>query len=159
MSDHSIWVLEYGFVDRFPASNLFAAQPNEGHRRMPYCFALLRSGDRYVLVDNGFADEAIYRRLTDKYGRTQWAAPVHVLDRIGVAATQIDTVILTHNHFDHAGCTGAFPNAHIYIQQREIAQYEAALKRPRRFEYLTRSCEAGLPALLTERDRSGLATY
>lgn len=27
MSDYSIWVLEYGFVDRFPASNLFAAQP------------------------------------------------------------------------------------------------------------------------------------
>ncbi|MFB9831884.1 N-acyl homoserine lactonase family protein [Actinoallomurus acaciae] len=159
MSDHSIWVLEYGYVDRFPASNLFAAQPNEGHRRMPYCFALVRSADRCVLVDNGFADEATYRRLTDKYGRTRWAAPVHVLDRIGVTAAQVDAVVLTHNHFDHAGCTGAFPNAHVYIQRREIAQYEAALERPRRFEYLTRSCEPGLPALLAERDREGLATY
>jgi N-acyl homoserine lactone hydrolase len=159
MSDHSVWVLEYGFVDRFPASNLFAAQPNEGHRRMPYCFALVRSADRCVLVDNGFADEAVYRRLTDKYGRTRWADPVHVLDRIGVSAAQVDTVILTHNHFDHAGRTSAFPNAHVHIQRREIAEYEAALKRPRRFEYLTRSCEAGLPALLVERDREGLATY
>lgn len=159
MSDHSIWVLEYGFVDRFPASNLFAAQPNEGHRRMPYCFALVRSAGRCALVDNGFADEATYRRLTAKYGRTEWAAPVHVLDRIGIAATQIDTVILTHNHFDHAGCTDAFPNAHVHIQEREIAQYRAALERPRRFEYLTRSCEPRLPEILAERDREGLVTY
>ncbi|SFO18584.1 N-acyl homoserine lactonase family protein [Actinomadura madurae] len=158
MSDHSIWVLEYGFVDRFPASNLFAAQPNEGHRRMPYCFALVRSADRCALVDTGFADEATYRRLTAKYGRTGWAAPVDVLDRIGVAAAQVDTVILTHNHFDHAGCAGAFPNAHVYIQQREITQYEAALRRPPRFEYLTRSCQADLPALLAERERDGLGT-
>lgn len=155
MSDHSIWVLEYGFVDRFPASNLFAAQPNEGHRRMPYCFALVRSADRCALVDTGFADEATYRRLTAKYGRTGWAAPVDVLDRIGVAAAQVDTVILTHNHFDHAGCAGAFPNAHVYIQQCEITQYEAALRRPPRFEYLTRSCQPDLPALLAERERDG----
>ncbi|MCP9952624.1 N-acyl homoserine lactonase family protein [Actinomadura madurae] len=158
MSDHSIWVLEYGFVDRFPASNLFAAQPNEGHRRMPYCFALVRSADRCALVDTGFADEATYRRLTAKYGRTGWAAPVDVLDRIGVAAAQVDTVILTHNHFDHAGCAGAFPNAHVYIQQCEITQYEAALRRPPRFEYLTRSCQPDLPALLAERERDGLGT-
>jgi N-acyl homoserine lactone hydrolase len=159
MSDHSIWVLEYGFVERFPASNLFAAQPNEGHRRMPYCFALVRSADRCVLVDNGFADEAVYRRLTGKYGRTGWAAPVDVLDRIGVAATQVDAMILTHNHFDHAGCTGAFPNAHVYIQEREVTRYKAALERPRRFEYLTRSCEPELLAILDERDRAGLVTY
>ncbi|URM98139.1 N-acyl homoserine lactonase family protein [Actinomadura madurae] len=158
MSDHSIWVLEYGFVDRFPASNLFAAQPNEGHRRMPYCFALVRSADRCALVDTGFADGATYRRLTAKYGRTGWAAPVDVLDRIGVATAQVDTVILTHNHFDHAGCAGAFPNAHVYIQQREITQYEAALRRPPRFEYLTRSCQPDLPALLAERERDGLGT-
>jgi N-acyl homoserine lactone hydrolase len=159
MSGHSIWVLEYGFVDRFPASNLFAAQPNEGHRRMPYCFALVRSADRCVLVDNGFADEATYRRLSAKYGRTEWAAPVDVLGRIGVSAAQVDTVILTHNHFDHAGCTGAFPNAHVYIQEREVEQYRAALARPRRFEYLTRSCEPELLAVLAERDRVGLVTY
>ena len=46
VSDYSVSVLEYGFVDQFPASNLFAAQPNEGRGRMPYCFALVRSAER-----------------------------------------------------------------------------------------------------------------
>lgn len=156
--DYEILVLEYGFVDRFPASNLFAAQPNEGHRRMPYCFALVRSAERVILVDTGFADDATYRRLTAKYGPTKWAAPTAVLRRAGVDAQDVDTVILTHNHFDHAGCAAEFRNAHLYIQRREITGYRAALALPRRFEFLTRSCEPGLPALLDERGRAGLAT-
>ncbi|MDQ7910451.1 N-acyl homoserine lactonase family protein [Phytohabitans sp. ZYX-F-186] len=147
----SIWILEYGFVDRFPASNLFAAQPNEGHRRMPYCFGLLRSAERCVLVDTGFADPATYERLTAKYGRTRWRAPVDVLARVGVAAEDVDTILLTHNHFDHAGCVDAFPAAHVWIQRREIECYQAAAARPARFEFLTRSCQADLPERLAAR--------
>lgn len=158
MTDYSIWVLEYGFVDRFPASNLFAAQPNEGYRRMPYCFALVRSAQRCILVDTGFADDAAYGRLTAKYGRTRWAPPTEVLRRAGVHPDDVDTVLLTHNHFDHAGCAAAFRNAHLYIQRREITSYRAALAMPRRFEFLTRSCEPVLPGLLEERGRGGLAT-
>ncbi|GID30707.1 N-acyl homoserine lactonase family protein [Paractinoplanes brasiliensis] len=144
----SVTVLEYGYVDRFPASNLFAAQPNEGYRRMPYCFGLLRSADRCILVDTGFHDPAVHQRLTGKYGRTQWARPVDVLARVGVRPEQVDTILLTHNHFDHAGCVGDFPGAHVWIQRREIDSYVAAAARPARFEFLTRSCQADLPALL-----------
>ncbi|MFI5894146.1 N-acyl homoserine lactonase family protein [Actinoplanes sp. NPDC051513] len=147
----SIWILEYGYVDRFPASNLFAAQPNEGHRRMPYCFGLLRSADRCILVDTGFADPAVYERLSAKYGDTQWCAPVDVLARVGVRPHQVDTVLLTHNHFDHAGCVGDFPEAHVWIQRREIDGYAAAAARHPRFEFLTRSCQADLPQHLAGR--------
>jgi N-acyl homoserine lactone hydrolase len=147
----SLWILEYGYVDRFPASNLFAAQPNEGHRRMPYCFGLARSADRCVLIDTGFADRAVYDRLTLKYGDTRWADPVDVLARIGVAADEVDTILLTHNHFDHAGCVSSFPAAHVWIQQREIALFREAAARPARFEFLTRSCQADLPEQLAAR--------
>lgn len=158
MTDYQIRVIEYGYVEQFPASNLLAAQPHQGHRRMPYCFALLRSADRCVLVDCGFADEATYQRLTAKYGRTRWAAPTEVLRRAGADPDEVDTVILTHNHFDHAGCAAEFRNAHLYIQRREITEYQAARAMPRRFEFLTRSCEPALPELLDERARAGLAT-
>ncbi|WP_422768703.1 N-acyl homoserine lactonase family protein [Plantactinospora sp. WMMC1484] len=147
----SIWILEYGYVARFPASNLFAAQPNEGHRRMPYCFGLLRSADRCVLVDTGFADKAIHDRLTAKYGETSWRDPVDVLARVGVRPEEVDTVLLTHNHFDHAGRVDAFGAAHVHIQRREIESYLAAAARPARFEFLTRSCQADLPQLLATR--------
>ncbi|GLY98620.1 hydrolase glyoxylase [Actinoplanes sp. NBRC 103695] len=142
----SIWILEYGYVDRFPASNLFAAQPNEGHRRMPYCFGLLRSAGRCVLVDTGFFDPAVHARLTAKYGETRWLPPVDVLARVGVRPSQVDTILLTHNHFDHAGCVADFPGARVWIQRREIESYLAAAARPGRFEFLTRSCQPDLPA-------------
>ncbi|MBX6769174.1 MAG: N-acyl homoserine lactonase family protein [Actinomadura rubrobrunea] len=147
----SIWILEYGYVDRFPASNLFAAQPNEGYRRMPYCFGLVRSADRCLLVDTGFADRQTHDRLTAKYGATRWCSPVEVLARVGVRPEEVDTILLTHNHFDHAGCVGAFPTAHVWIQRREIDCYLAAAARPRRFEFVTRSCQADLPQLLATR--------
>ncbi|MDG4832524.1 N-acyl homoserine lactonase family protein [Solwaraspora sp. WMMD1047] len=147
----SIWIIEYGYVDRFPASNLFAAQPNEGHRRMPYCFGLVRSADRCVLVDTGFADPVIHERLTAKYGDTRWCDPVDALARVGVAAERVDTVLLTHNHFDHAGRLDGFPAAHVWIQRREIDGYLAAAARPARFEFLTRSCQADLPQRLAAR--------
>lgn len=147
----SIWILEYGYVDRFPASNLFAATPNEGHRRVPYCFGLVRSPERCVLVDTGFADRATYDRLTAKYGHTRWRAPVDVLARVGVAPDQVDTILLTHHHVDHAGCVDAFPAAHVWIQRREIDCYLAAAARPARFGFLTRFCQADLPQLLAGR--------
>ena len=146
-----IQILEYGYVDRFPASNLFAAQPNEGRRRMPYCFGLVRSSDRCILVDTGFFDAAVHERLTRKYGETRWAHPVDVLARVGVAPEQVDTILLTHNHFDHAGCVDAFPAAHVHIQRREIDSYVAVAARPHRFEFLTRSCQADLPEHLAGR--------
>lgn len=147
----SLWILEYGYVDRFPASNLFAAQPHEGHRRMPYCFGLARSAGRCVLIDTGFADPAVHARLTAKYGETRWAAPAGVLRRIGIEPSQVDTILLTHNHFDHAGCVGDFPAAHVWIQKREIDEYLTAAARPARFEFLTRSCQADLPRRLAAR--------
>lgn len=147
----SIWILEYGYVDRFPASNLFAAAPNEGYRRIPYCFGLVRSPERCLLVDTGFADQAIYDRLTAKYGATRWCAPVDVLARVGVRPEQVDTVLLTHNHVDHAGCVDAFPAAHVWIQRREIESYLAATARPARFGFLTSFCQADLPQQLAGR--------
>jgi glyoxylase-like metal-dependent hydrolase (beta-lactamase superfamily II) len=118
---------------------------------MPYCFGLARSADRCVLVDTGFFDRAVHERLTAKYGDTRWSAPVDVLARAGVRPDEVDTILLTHNHFDHAGCVGAFPAAHVWIQRREIEHYLAAAARPARFEFLTRSCQADLPQQLAAR--------
>jgi N-acyl homoserine lactone hydrolase len=159
MADYSIWVLEYGYVDRFPASNLFIAQPHEGHRRMPYCFGLLRSADRCILVDTGFADDAVYQRLTTRYGATHWTSPVEMLSRIGVRPPDVDTILLTHNHLDHSGCVAEFPNADVHLQRREVTSYQEALARPRRFEFLLRATDAALPDVLTDRDRAQRVTY
>ena len=159
MTDYSIWVLEYGYVDAFPASSLLIAQPHQGHRRMPYCFGLLRSADRCILVDTGFANDAVYQRLTDRYGTTYWTRPTEMLARIGVAPGDVDAILLTHNHLDHSGCVADFPNAEVYVQRRELTKYQDAVARPRRFEFLLRATDPALPDILSDRDRAQRLTY
>lgn len=41
-------------------------------------------------------------------------------------------MILTHNHFDHAGNVDAFPNAHVYVQHTEVRKFLWARSLPRR---------------------------
>lgn len=152
MANHSIWIVEYGYIDRFPASNLFAAQPNEGHRRMPYCFGVVRSAERVVLVDTGFADPGMYDRLATKYGdQNAWADPVELVSRCGISADEVDEVILTHSHFDHAGRVPGFPNARVVIQGRELEGLRTAAARGPRFEFLVRSSQNDLSEHLASR--------
>lgn len=152
MADHSIWVVEYGYIDRFPASNLFAAQPNEGHRRMPYCFGVVRSAERVILVDTGFFDPGMHERLAAKYGEGNvWADPVDVVGRCDVAPDDVDVVVLTHAHFDHAGRVPGFPRAHVVIQAHELEALRAAEARGPRFEFLARSSQKDLADHLAQR--------
>ncbi len=159
MTDYSVWVLEYGYVDRFPVSNLLAAQPHQGTRRMPYCFGLLRSAEQCILVDTGFADAAVHQRLSTRYGGTYWSSPVEVLSRVGVRPEEVDSILLTHNHLDHSGCVPDFPAAQVYVQRRELRRYHDALASPRRFEFLLRATDPALPGELAERDRQLRVTY
>jgi N-acyl homoserine lactone hydrolase len=158
LADYSIWLLEYGYIDRYPASNLFAAQPFEGFRRMPHCFGLVRSADRCILVDTGFWDEQRHRGLGQKYGDTQWKPPAEVLRRAFIEPADVDTVILTHNDFDHAGSVQDFPSAHVYIQREEIIRFLEAATLPASFGFLMKSAQPDLPATLAERAEQGLAT-
>jgi N-acyl homoserine lactone hydrolase len=158
MSDYSISLIEYGYVDRFPASNLFAAQPFEGFRRMPYCFGLIRSRERCILVDTGFWDEDRHRLLNTKYGETFWQPPVDVLRRVGVEPSDVDTIVLTHNDFDHAGGVTAFPDAHVYVQREEMERYAENASLPSRFGFLTNVAQKDLPETLADRDARGLLT-
>src|SRR5690606_17726904 len=54
-------------------------------------------------------------------GRAIDIEPRQALQQIGIAAETIETVIVTHLHFDHAGTLDHFPNARFHIQEAEVA--------------------------------------
>ncbi|TFD98181.1 MBL fold metallo-hydrolase [Jeotgalibacillus sp. R-1-5s-1] len=89
---------------------------------------LIRTGERNLLIDSGVG----YGKLDDKkkrnYGVTREAALDQSLKELGLTLEDIDTVLMTHMHFDHAGgLTGitdghlysVFPNADIYTSEIE----------------------------------------
>jgi glyoxylase-like metal-dependent hydrolase (beta-lactamase superfamily II) len=79
------------------------------------CF-VIRSGDKTILVDSGFAGK------TEQVGRL-----AENLKTINVAPADIDMIVMTHMHPDHeAGLTEAsgkaiFPNAELLLHENELA--------------------------------------
>jgi glyoxylase-like metal-dependent hydrolase (beta-lactamase superfamily II) len=54
--------------------------------------------------------------------------PETVLAKAGFSPGEIDIMVLTHLHFDHAGNFDAFPNARILVQRREYERWCAVVE-------------------------------
>lgn len=83
---------------------------------MDYFIWLLVCGDRKIVVDTGYDAEEGARRQ-----RPILRDPAAALLSAGALAEQIDTVIITHLHYDHAGGLDRFPNARFHLQEAEMA--------------------------------------
>ena len=70
----------------------------------PIVVFCLEEGKRRILIDTGAPDPALLR---------------NALAQAGVLPSDIDTVILTHLHFDHCANTELFPTARFILQRRE----------------------------------------
>ena len=71
---------------------------------------------RTIVVDTGMDPEK-----ATKHGHDFLVSPIEVLRELGVEAEKMDTVIITHMHYDHTGHTEAFPNATFLMQKEEMA--------------------------------------
>jgi N-acyl homoserine lactone hydrolase len=73
---------------------------------------------RIIAVDTGFEGGL---SMTGNAFRNVETIPM-VLAKLGYTPADVDTVVLTHLHFDHAGNFDAFPNAEVIVQR---AEYDA----------------------------------
>ena len=83
---------------------------------MDYFIWVLKSGDQVILVDTGYDPVEAKRR-----GRAILRPPVKALEAVGVMPDEVKDVIVTHLHYDHAGCLADFPNATLHIHPTELA--------------------------------------
>lgn len=114
---YEVYALEYGRMDRSSRDfYLRWPDPHEGPRTIVYYLWLIRNDSRTIVVDLGFD-----RRSGDARGRVMLREPVEALATLGVRAADVDTVIITHMHYDHVGNISAFKNAEFIVQEREIA--------------------------------------
>lgn len=156
MGNFSMWIVEYARIKEFPVGGVLYGQHNAGHRVLPYCYAVLRSEEHTVLVDTGYNHADHGRVLAEQYGVTDWQGPEVVLARIGLAPSDVDIILLTHNHFDHAGNIDTFPQARVYLQAREITKYLEAQSLSDRFSFLQVACDPDDMIALIRRSNAGL---
>ncbi len=153
MADYSIWVLEYARADQAPLGILLHGE--SGFRELPYSFTLLRDEAHTILVDTGYRNEGHGRELGDLDGVSIWLDPVDLLGRLDVQPEDVDTIFVTHAHFDHVGNIGRFPNATVYIQRRELDKWAWALSLPTEMDWLKQGVSVEDLATLLRLTREG----
>ncbi|HEX4764971.1 MAG TPA: N-acyl homoserine lactonase family protein [Lichenihabitans sp.] len=143
MGQYSIWVLEYSYVKKYHKSGVLYGAHNQGHVKLPYCYALIKGNGHVAMVDVGYNNKDYGKHLADKFGVENWHPPQTVLAGVGLKPDDVDTIFVSHAHFDHFGNVEDFPKATFYIQEREIAKWTWAMSLPDRLRWMMVAIDPG----------------
>jgi N-acyl homoserine lactone hydrolase len=130
--DYSIKLLEYGGIEDYPKSGLVYGAHNQGTTYLPFFYILIQNKDHNILLDIGYRNDA-------KDGQKDWSklfggfnieTPAQVMNKVNLTPNDIDIVILSDLHFDHAGNIDRFPNAQFYVQKGEVDGWVSSLSLP-----------------------------
>lgn len=136
MAQYSMWLVQNGVMEEFPRSGLFYGAHNGGTMEVPLGYVVLEGEGHVALVDTGYKYLEYGQQLADQFGVTNWRSPAELLGRLGLAPEDVDTLLVTHAHWDHMGHLAAFPNATIHLQQHELDGWIRALSLPPRHGFL-----------------------
>lgn len=91
---------------------IFQGGSKDARRPIVFGLYLIRWGERNILIDAG-CDSLPGFEMTDLI------SPAQAVEKLGINATQVTDVVITHAHHDHIQGLHHFPHATVYIQQDE----------------------------------------
>ena len=143
MALYSIWVLEYAYANTFPKTGVLYGAHNQGSLKLAYCYTVIKGNGHLAMQDVRYNNKDYAKEFADSLGLEKWQSPRTVLGEIGISPEDVDTVFISHAHFDHFGNVRDFPNATFYIQEREISKFVWALSLPERMRFLLTGIDPG----------------
>lgn len=82
----------------------------------PANVTILQGEGHNVLIDTGFSSEYFIEFTNSKYN----LRPQEYLSEVGLTPDDIDTVIISHMHYDHIDHIDQFKNAQVFLQKDEF---------------------------------------
>ncbi len=104
-------------------SLLFYGEFSGDRVQIPVTCWLVKTTDTTILFDTGLSPRAVPGLLrNDPLARfTEEDLLVHRLDALGLQAGDVDVVVISHLHYDHAGGAEFFGKSELVVQQDEYA--------------------------------------
>jgi len=113
---HQVYAIRYAHHDRKAAENFIGGDPHDVLQPLDYYVWAIVGTSRALILDTGF-DAAMGK----KRGR-EMIKPVHEgLRALGIDPGAVETVIVSHMHYDHVGNYDLFPRARYHLQDLEMA--------------------------------------
>jgi glyoxylase-like metal-dependent hydrolase (beta-lactamase superfamily II) len=117
MSDWQVHAVKYADRNaRVRGDSFLFDDKHDVEHPMDYFIWVLRQGDKVILVDTGYDSAEAAAR-----GRPIQLDPRTALAPLGISSEAVESVIVTHLHYDHAGGLHLFPAAKLYMQAAEMA--------------------------------------
>ena len=105
---YELFALRYATRRGRRAEFFLGGDPHDSPMDIDYFVWLARRPGHVCLIDTGF-DECMAAKRRRDFLRD----PIASLDLLGVSAQEIDDVILTHFHYDHAGNFARIPRGRV----------------------------------------------
>jgi glyoxylase-like metal-dependent hydrolase (beta-lactamase superfamily II) len=87
---------------------------------VPCIIWYIQGADKKIMVDTGPCDPDWSNRYHFPMIRSKEQVPLNAMKKVGLDPKEIDIVILSHLHWDHAFNNHLFPNAIFYVQKEEL---------------------------------------
>lgn len=122
MAVQALHALQNGFMGA-PRSLLFYGDFSEARTQIPITCYVVRTGDAVVLFDTGVSPRAVPGLLrNDTLARfTDEDRLARRLESLGLTPADVDLVVLSHLHYDHAGGAELFSQSELVVQKDEYA--------------------------------------
>jgi glyoxylase-like metal-dependent hydrolase (beta-lactamase superfamily II) len=111
----AVFALKYGEFNSFPNYGVYwMGEPrfatNQSAIPVFMYFWLIQTDQHNILVDTGTGEDYALRYAP-------YVSPVVMLSRLDLTPADIDTIIISHPHFDHVDGLKSFSTANIYLQR------------------------------------------
>ncbi|VTU13194.1 N-acyl homoserine lactonase [Variovorax sp. SRS16] len=110
-----VYAMRYATRTAMRRDHFIGGDPHEASMPMDYYVWAIVGKTRTVVVDTGFSSAVALLR-----GREHLRCPADALRLIGIDAAEVQDVVITHMHYDHAGNLPKFPGARVHVQEAEM---------------------------------------